>query len=207
MQSDPSRSYGLVPAEIALIWQTTTPALPTLRLLDIVTGCGHYWHGKHGDDLMNAPHWHLILNHIPVLGTAFGLGLLAFALWRKSDELKKAAFGALVIVALLAMPAYLTGEPAEGMATGLPGVSKAFVEQHEEAATVAFIGVLVIGFCALAGLVFFRRGKTVPGWFGSLILAALLIVSGLMAWTANLGGQVRHTEIRGAPAASASGLQ
>jgi len=29
-----------------------------------------------------------------------------------------------------------------------------------------------------------------------LMLAASLIVSGLMAWTANVGGQIRHTEIR-----------
>jgi hypothetical protein len=153
---------------------------------------------------MNAPHWHLLLNHIPVLGTAFGVGLLAFALWRKSEELKRAAFCALVIVALLAVPAYLTGEPAEGMVTGLPGVSKTHIESHEEVATIAFVGVLVLGVGALAGLVCFRRGNAVPGWFGYSILAALLVVGGLMAWTANLGSQVRHTEIRGAPVASAS---
>ena len=31
---------------------------------------------------------------------------------------------------------------------------------------------------------------------GVFVLVASLIVSGLMAWTANLGGQIRHTEIR-----------
>jgi hypothetical protein len=148
---------------------------------------------------MNASHWHLVLNHIPVLGTAFGLGLLAFALWRRSEELKRAAFGALVVVALLAVPAYLTGEPAEGTVKGLPGVSNNYIESHEDAATIAFVGVLVVGACALGGLVFSRRGKAVPGWLGYSILAAVVIVGGLMAWTANLGGQVRHTEIRGAP--------
>ena len=65
---------------------------------------------------MNATHLHLMLNHIPVLGTVFGLGLLVFALWRKSEELKKAALGIFLIVALLAVPVYLTGEPAEGVA-------------------------------------------------------------------------------------------
>jgi hypothetical protein len=39
---------------------------------------------------MSATHFHLILNHIPVLGTAFGLGLLIFGLLRTSDEIKKA---------------------------------------------------------------------------------------------------------------------
>lgn len=145
---------------------------------------------------MNATHLHLILNHIPVLGTAFGLGLLLFGLWRKSDELKKAALGVFVIVALAAVPVYLTGEPAEDGVKSLLDVSKPHMEQHEEAAGVAFTGVLALGVAALTGLIRFRRGRVLPGWFGVVSLVASLIVSGLMVWTANLGGQIRHSEIR-----------
>jgi hypothetical protein len=145
---------------------------------------------------MNATHWHLLLNHIPVLGTVFGLGVLVFALGRRSDELKKTALSVFVIVALLGVPAYLTGEPAEDGVKSLPGVSKPIIEQHEQAASIAFTGVLVLGAAGLSGLLLFRGGKPVPAWFGALMLAASLIVSGLMAWTANVGGQVRHTEIR-----------
>ncbi len=145
---------------------------------------------------MNATHLHLLLNHAPVLGTVFGLALLAFALWRKSEELKKTALGVFVIFALLAVPVYLTGEPAEHVAKQLPGASKPAIEQHEDAAGVAFTGVVVVGGAALTGLLLFRRGKIVPAWFCSGMLAASLIVSGLMAWTANLGGQIRHPEIR-----------
>ena len=155
---------------------------------------------------MNATHLHLILNHIPVLGTAFGLALLIFARWRKSEELKKAALGTFLITALLAVPVYLTGEPAEDVVKPLPGVSKAILEQHEQAATVAFTGIVVLGVGALTGLILFRGSKIVPNWFGSVMLVASLIVGGLMAWTANLGGQVRHTEIRfGASSPSSAG--
>ncbi|MEO8097595.1 MAG: hypothetical protein ABI811_07815 [Acidobacteriota bacterium] len=146
---------------------------------------------------MNPTHLHLILNHIPVLGTAFGLALLLFSFVRKSDELMKTALGVFVIVALLAVPAYLTGESAEDGVKVLPGVVKSIIEQHEEAATVAFTGVIVLGVAGLAGLALFRRGRTFPVWFGPLMIAASLIVSGLMGWTANLGGRIRHTEIRG----------
>ena len=62
---------------------------------------------------MDAAHLHLMLNHIPVLGTAFGMALIAWALFRKSEELKRVSLGVFVIIALLAVPAYLTGEPAE----------------------------------------------------------------------------------------------
>lgn len=115
---------------------------------------------------MTLTHLHLMLNHVPVLGTAFGLGLLAFGIWRQSDELKKAALGFFVIAALIAIPAYLTGEPAEEVVESLPGVSDTIIEQHEQAAVIAFTGIVALGVVALAGLFFLRRGKLVPAWFG-----------------------------------------
>ena len=145
---------------------------------------------------MNPVHLHLMLNHVPVLGTAFSLALLGWALLRKSEELKKVSLGFFVIIALLAIPAYLTGEPAEELVENLPGVSKASIEQHEEAAQVAFAGVLIVGVAALGGLVFFRRGKLVSDWLSVIVLVLSLIVFALMARTANLGGLIRHPEIR-----------
>jgi len=119
---------------------------------------------------MNAPHLHLLLNHVPVLGAACGLGLLVFGLWRKSGELKKMTFGIFVIAALLAVPVYLTGEPAEEGVESLPGVSKAIIEQHEEAAEVAFTAIIVLGVMALIGLFLFRRDRAVSAWITSLML-------------------------------------
>jgi len=145
---------------------------------------------------MNATHLHLLLNHVPVLGTAFGLGLLVFGMWRKSSELQKAALGTFVIAALVGVPAYLTGEPAEEGVESLPGVTEAFIEQHESAASIAFTGIVALGVIAMIGLFLFRRGKAVATWFATLMLVGALAVSVLMAWTANLGGQIRHTEIR-----------
>lgn len=145
---------------------------------------------------MNLAHLHLILNHAPVLGTAFGLGLLLYGVWRRSDELKKAALGVLVIVSLLAIPAYLTGEPAEEVVEALPGDAKAIIERHEDAAVYAFSGILVVGAAALTGLIVFRRGREIPNSFSWGLLGASAIVGGLMAWTASLGGEIRHSEIR-----------
>lgn len=145
---------------------------------------------------MSATHLHLILNHLPVLGTAFGLGLLLFGLWRGSNELKKTALGVFVIVALAVVPVYLTGEPTEDEVEFLSGISKPIIEQHEAAAGTALVGVVVLGASAMGGLIFFRRTKILPTWLCISLLAASSIVGGLMAWTANLGGQVRHTEIR-----------
>ena len=154
---------------------------------------------------MNAAHLHLILNHLPVLGTAFGLALLAWAQWKKSEDLKRTSLGALVLVTMLAVPAYLTGEPAEDMVENLPGVAHDIIEQHEGAAQIAFIAQIILGVGALGGLIAFRGVRTIPSWFAGLAIAVAIVVSVLMARTANLGGELRHAEIRsGAPPAERS---
>ena len=148
---------------------------------------------------MDSVHLHLMLNHLPVVGTLFALLLLGFAILKRSDELKKVALGSFVIIAALATPAYLTGEPAEELAEKLPGVTESVIDPHEDAAKIAFALILSVGVVALTGLVFLRA-KAVPQWFAVSVLALSIGAAGALAWTANLGGQIRHTEIRsGAP--------
>lgn len=145
---------------------------------------------------MNTAHLHLMFNHFPVIGTLFGLALLAWGQWRKSEELKRVSLGALVIVTLLSIPAYLTGEPAEDAVENIPGVAHHVIEEHEEAAQIAFTAQILLGTGALGGLLIFRRQRTVPAWFGSSATVLALITFLLMARTANLGGEARHAEIR-----------
>jgi uncharacterized membrane protein len=52
------------------------------------------------------------------------------------------------------------------------------------------------GVVALAGLILFRHAEKLPGWIVAATLVLSIATSGLMGWTANLGGQIRHTEIR-----------
>ena len=145
---------------------------------------------------MNLAHLHLVLDPLPVLGTGFDLALWISGLWRRSDGLKKTALGVLVLVASAAVPAYLTGEPAEELVEAVPSVSKPAMERHGRAASVSFTGVLVIGVAATVGLVLSRRGKALPRW-SAMMAASVLVVAGLMAWTADLRGQIRHTGIQG----------
>jgi uncharacterized membrane protein len=144
---------------------------------------------------MNQGHLHLLLNHLPVVGTLFALLLLACGILRQSAELKKVALWFLVLVALTAIPAFLTGEPAEKLVKGLPGVTEGVIDRHEDFARIALILVLGAGTVALAGLATLRA-KVVPAWFAILVFALSLAAGGALAWTANLGGQIRHTEIR-----------
>jgi uncharacterized membrane protein len=151
---------------------------------------------EYSNQFVNPAHLHLILNHIPVLGMAVGIGLLGWGLIQKSEELARVSLGVLVIVALLAIPAYLTGEPAEEIIEDLPGVSEATIEEHEDAATFAFAGVLAVGALALGRLVVHWRAKPAPNWIVIVVLVLSVIVFAMMIRTADLGGQIRHPELR-----------
>jgi hypothetical protein len=145
---------------------------------------------------MSLAHVHLALTHVPVVGLVFGLAILAYAFFRDSLELKKASLLIFVLMGVAAVVVFSTGDPAEGAIRRLPGFSRTILRRHEEAALLALVASAALGLTSLAGLILFRQAKPIPRWFtiGSLLIA--LVASGTMAWTASLGGQVRHTEIR-----------
>ena len=146
---------------------------------------------------MNWAHVHLVSNHIPVLGTAFGLALLVYAAARRDEGVKSVALGVFAIVALLALPVFFTGEPAEGVVENAPGVSEPLIEAHESAALIALIAVELLGAVALGGLVAtWRRRRPLSPAFTRATVVFSLIAAGLMARTANLGGKITHAEIR-----------
>lgn len=145
---------------------------------------------------MNAAHLHLLMNHIPVIGIPIVGVLLVLALIMKQQALFRIALGFTVLLALMTVPVYLSGEPAEEIVEDLAGVPHAAIEEHEEIAKVTFIATEVLGGLALLGLALAKRGPMPRALtYGCVILVVLS--SGLLARTAYLGGQIRHTEIRG----------
>lgn len=151
---------------------------------------------------MSPAHLHLLLNHVPVLGTIGAILLLGYALLRRSQDLTRVALGSMVLVALAGVVVYLTGEPAEEAVEHLAGVSEPAIESHEEAALIATILLGAVGAVALGGLVAFRRRATgIPRGFAVFALALSLAPAVAMGYTANIGGQIRHSEIRSEPAA------
>jgi uncharacterized membrane protein len=151
---------------------------------------------------MDLTHIHLMLNHVPVIAVGFGLLIGLFALVRKSREGTYTALWIFVLTGLVAVVVYLTGEPAEERVEDIAGVSKAIIEQHEEAAALALIGSVGLAAISLVGLYLLRRSSRLANWFVVTAVVGSLGVSGIMARTANLGGQVRHSEIRAAQTAT-----
>jgi hypothetical protein len=145
---------------------------------------------------MNGAQLHLMMNHIPVVGMIFTAAALAAGLLFRSGALVRSGFVLLVALSLAAVPVYFSGEPAEELVEDAAGVTHATIETHEDFAKIAMIGIVAIGLVALVALI--RAGRReMPRGFAVVMLVAALAWSGVLAWTAHLGGQIRHPELTG----------
>jgi len=145
---------------------------------------------------MSAAHIHLLLNHIPILGTIFALLLLLCGMLKRNEEMERASLGAFVMTALITIPVYLTGDGAAEIIHNLPGVSIELIRQHDSAATLTIVAIELLGAASLLSLWLLRRAAAIKSWMMIAVLVLALISSGLAVWTGGLGGQIRHTEVR-----------
>src|SRR5579871_31610 len=145
---------------------------------------------------MDLTHTHLLLNHFPTVGMIIGAGLFLLSLIAKSEDLKRASLIVLLGISLISIPTYMSGNGAQDAIKALPGVSKSLVETHEGAALEGIAFMEVLGVFAWLGLWQLRRLKHVPNWNLAVILVLTLVTFGLMARAANIGGEIRHAEIR-----------
>ena len=125
-----------------------------------------------------------------------GLGLFVLALISKSDDLKRASLGVFVCIALLAIPTYTTGNAAEAELLQREGTITVIMDAHQTAALRASIVLELTGLVAWLALWQFRRNGRPAGWTLPVVLILALATFGLMAQTANIGGEISHPEIR-----------
>ncbi len=150
---------------------------------------------------MDATHIHLLLNHAPVAGVAFGLFFLTIGLIKHSESMRLSAMTLFTLSALLVLPVFFTGESAEESVEGLPGVSESIIETHEDSAALAIWGMGALGVVSIVGLSFPSRRQRVPMKLVGAVAVVAVMAMVLIGRTAYLGGQIRHTEIRGTAAA------
>ena len=143
---------------------------------------------------IDAAHFHLMLNHVPVIGAPLLLLLLTIGLVRGSRELVTITLVLTVGLALAAGAVYLTGEPAEHLVDRAPWFRESLAEAHEEIAEIAALVSGATGVLALAALLV-RRGGSV--WLPRAVWTALAATTLLLGWTAWSGGRIRHDEVRG----------
>jgi uncharacterized membrane protein len=147
---------------------------------------------------MNLAHVHIILNHVPSLGSIAALLLLAAGIYKKNEAIKQFAYGVLVLVAMTVLPTYISGAEAQMVLAKNPPYAAGMVQLHLNAAMITLLSMTAAGMFAWFGLWEYRRHSR----SGSLITMATLVstmaAAALVLITANIGGKISHPEIRDA---------
>lgn len=143
----------------------------------------------------SAPHWHLVLNHLPSVGALVAVCLLAGARHTGSRDLTRASLLLFVVLALVAIPVFVSGGAAGSALQGTSEISEPALAAHLDAALVALGALLVTGWLAWFALWRDRRRPGLDGGMPIAVLGTGAVSVFLMLWTARIGGFINHPEI------------
>jgi uncharacterized membrane protein len=145
---------------------------------------------------MDSTYFHLVLTHFPIIGTLFGIVLLAYGIYSKNDLFNKAGLITFIISALVGIPAFLTGDGAAEALKQLKSIPGTLIDAHEELGEKAIWVIEALGLLSLIALFLdykkdkrFRIACTII-----LILSILTFV--LMIVVGYTGGQIRLSELK-----------
>jgi len=141
---------------------------------------------------MNDAHLHMLVNHFPIIGTIFGLGILIAGLIFKNDSIKNTAYILFVIAAIFGFASMNTGEGAEELAEKLPSVTHKIIHEHEEIAEKLALVLYVLGAVLLLGLYLNikKHAKANLITYFAIMLGAASVF--LAQKTETTGGELRH---------------
>ena len=145
---------------------------------------------------MNDAHVHMVVNHFPIIGTIFGLGILITGIVMKNNVVKNVAYVLFCISAIFGFASMFTGEGAEEIAENLPSITDQIIHEHEEMAEKLALVLYVLAGISLVGLYlnFKKHAKANLVSYFAFVIALVAVFLGKQ--TGTTGGEVRHTEIR-----------
>ncbi|MBY0451247.1 MAG: hypothetical protein K2X01_11545 [Cyanobacteria bacterium] len=147
--------------------------------------------------IINNTHWHLMLNHFPVIGMILGLVLWGMALSLDIPQLYQTTLVWIMAMGAITILVYLTGTNSHELIHGLPGVRHEFIDTHQQWGTYSLSALLLASLTALVSLIMMQRaGGSLSRFWKQCIFLTVLVSVGLTFYTAHLGGLIRHTEIR-----------
>ena len=145
---------------------------------------------------MNEAHWHLVVNHFPIIGTIFGFGILVAGLVLKNKTIINTAYILFIVAAIFALASMTTGEGAEEMVEDFPSVGKRIIHEHEEMAEKLAVVLYVLGAISILGLILNIKNHSKARLITIVALTISVVAVILGKETGTTGGEVRHTEIR-----------
>jgi len=145
---------------------------------------------------MNEAHLHLLVNHFPIIGTIFGLGILITGMLLKNNSVKNTAYILFIIAAVFSAFSMGTGEGAEELVEDLPNIGKQIIHEHEEIAEKFAIIMYATGLLGLLSLYTSIKNHKLAKTISFITLILALFAAFFAKSVGTTGGEIRHTEIR-----------
>ena len=145
---------------------------------------------------MNAAHYHLSVNHFPLIFPVLGIIIMLIGLIFKSEAIKRTAYFVFILTALASFLAISTGGHAEEMLEKGSEFSKQLIHEHEEIAEVFAIWTYVLAVLSLIGFVLSLKLSKFSDAFTMLTILVAISALYFARRTATTGGEIRHVEIR-----------
>ncbi len=147
---------------------------------------------------MNQAHIHLLLTHLPIVGSLLGALALVAGFAFRSEPVKRTALGLFLFAALAAIPTFLSGEGAEEVVENVPGVQEGLIGRHEQMASIFIWLISGLGLLSLATLAASLKGNPLSKALYAATLIVSLVAVSVATQVGATGGKIRHTEIGGA---------
>lgn len=145
---------------------------------------------------MNGAHWHLVVNHLPIIFPLVGVIVMVTGFISKSEAVKRTAFMIFILGALTTVAAMASGEEAEEVVENISGVTENYIESHEETAETFALLSYGLGVISLFGLWASFKKKSFSAIIAMVTLLFAILVLFFAKQTGTTGGEIRHTEIR-----------
>lgn len=145
---------------------------------------------------MNGAHFHLLVNHFPIIAVVLGLLILVAGLILKNKSVKNTAYSLFFIAAIFGFLSMYSGEGAEELVEDMPIVGHQIIHEHEEFAEQFVLALYCTGFFSILAFITSLKNSKYAKLL-SLITLLLSVITTFLSVNAGLsGGEIRHTEIR-----------
>ncbi|NBQ52940.1 MAG: hypothetical protein EBU49_05100 [Proteobacteria bacterium] len=155
---------------------------------------------------MNAAHFHLVINHFPVVLMLASAAIGIHGILRKSKEVQGIAMSLSVVASLATLATYFSGEPAADFLENAAIVNDTHIEEHEEAAEKAVIVTTVTGLAAATAFFLASRKSPLAGRAYMAATGMAIASSVILGWTGAKGGVIRHPEVAEPTTGRAGGM-
>ncbi|WP_428225045.1 hypothetical protein [Flavobacterium sp.] len=145
---------------------------------------------------MNVPHYHLLVNHFPIIGLFFGCAILLYGLLKKQEVAIKIAYVIFIFCMLMGKISMMTGDRAEHFLENNDRFSHELIEAHEESAELFMKGMYILGVSSIIGLYMQSKHHPKSKFLAFTILVLVLVTLFLSQNVGVTGGIIAHDEIR-----------